>query len=158
MVSLFACGLSAARNSTPESIKADKGQIAGKPIQLGNDQLGLLLPAGINGLASSNGGLVVLAVKAAARSDEALQNNAAAMLSHWTAVLLDYLEADPEVTEQQVVELEWAYFQALRYSQRRARTLHRALARDPDFFVYLLKLIFCLPKTAGLSTPTSLTQ
>jgi hypothetical protein len=28
----------------------DEGQIAGKPVQLGNDKFGLLLPAGLNGL------------------------------------------------------------------------------------------------------------
>jgi transcriptional regulator with XRE-family HTH domain len=94
--------------------------------------------------------LVVLAMKAAARSDEPLQGNDASMFSHWTGVLLDYLEANPDVSEQQVVELEWAYFQALRYSQRRARTLHRALARDPDFFVYLLKLIFLPAEDSGV--------
>ena len=49
--------------------------------------------------------------------------------------------------------LEWNYFQALRYSQRPARTLHRALARDPDFYVYLLKLIFLPAKDSGVEEP-----
>jgi hypothetical protein len=41
----------------------------------------------------------------------------------------------------------------LRYSQRPARSLHRALARDPEFFVYLLKLIFLPAKDSGVVDP-----
>ena len=49
--------------------------------------------------------------------------------------------------------LEWMYFQALRHSPRPARTLHRALARDPEFFVYLLKLIFLPAEDSGIVEP-----
>ena len=94
--------------------------------------------------------LVILVLKAAARSDEQANGNNAAMLSHWVAILLNYLEHDNEVDERDIVSLEWTYFQALRYSQRPARTLHRALARDPEFFVYLLKLIFLPAEDSGV--------
>jgi hypothetical protein len=75
------------------------------------------------------------------------------MLQHWVGILLDYLKTDPEVTEQDVVGLEWIYFQVLRYSQRRPRTLHRALARDPEFFAYLLKLIYLPAADSGVVEP-----
>jgi DNA-binding XRE family transcriptional regulator len=100
-----------------------------------------------------HGALVVRAMRAAAQVDERAEGNDATMLSHWVGILLDYLETDPEVSEQEVVGLEWTYFQALRHSQRQARTLHRALARDPEFFAYLLKLIFLPAKDSGVVEP-----
>jgi hypothetical protein len=100
-----------------------------------------------------NGALVVRAMRAAAQSDERAEGNDATMLSYWVGILLDYLEADPEVSEEEVVQLEWIYFQALRHSQRPARTVHRALARDPEFFAYLLKLIFLPAEDSGVVEP-----
>ncbi len=100
-----------------------------------------------------NGALVVRAMRAAAQSDKRAEGNDATMLSHWVGILLDYLEADPKVSEKEVVQLEWIYFQALRHSQRQARTLHRALARDPEFFAYLLKLIYLPAKDSGIVEP-----
>ena len=100
-----------------------------------------------------NGGLVIRAMHAAAKSDARTEGNEATMLQHWVGILLDYLETDSEVAEQDVVGLEWIYFQVLRYSQRRPRTLHRALARDPEFFAYLLKLIFLPAADSGIVEP-----
>jgi DNA-binding XRE family transcriptional regulator len=97
-----------------------------------------------------SGALVIRALKAAAKSDHKATGNDATMLSHWVGILLNYLESDVEVSDQDIVSLEWMYFQALRYSQRPARTLHRALARDPEFFVYLLKLIFLPAEDSGI--------
>ena len=90
---------------------------------------------------------------AAAKSDERAEGNDATMLQHWVGIILDYLEADPEVTEQEVAGLEWIYFQVLRNSQRPPRTLHRALARDPEFFAYLLKLIYLPAADSGIVEP-----
>ncbi len=99
------------------------------------------------------GGLLVRALRAAAKSEERAEGNAAVMLSHWVGIILDYIEKDPEVSEQEVVGLEWTYFQALRHSQRPPRTLHRALARDPEFFAYLLKLIYLPAEDSGVVEP-----
>lgn len=90
---------------------------------------------------------------AAPKSDEWANGNDATMLQHWVGILLDYLKTDPEVTEQDVVGLEWIYIQVLRYSQRRPRTLHRALARNPEFFAYLLKLIYLPAADSGVIEP-----
>lgn len=99
------------------------------------------------------GPLLVQTLHKAAQSAGPTDSNNTVMLSHWLGIILDYLETTPEVTEQEIVELEWRYFQALRYSQRPARTLHRALARDPDFYVYLLKRIFLPAKDSGVEEP-----
>jgi hypothetical protein len=75
------------------------------------------------------------------------------MVGYWVGVILDYLETVSGVTEQEISGLEWAYFQVLRYSQRPARTLHRALARDPELFVLLLKHIFLPAEDSGVVEP-----
>ncbi len=108
---------------------------------------------GHNIAAKPPGPLLVQTLRKAAQSAAPTDSNNAVMLSYSLGIILDYLETIPEVTEQEIVELEWSYFQALRYSQRPARTLHRALARDPDFYVYLLKLIFLPAKDSGVEEP-----
>ena len=47
-----------------------------------------------------------------------------------------------EGLDQQLVNLEWVYFQALQHSERPARSLHKALSEDPNFFVMLLKALY----------------
>ena len=95
-------------------------------------------------------GLVVQALEAAVREPMPRDGNGASMLGYHVGRLLDRLEADPSVSEDKLVHLEWIYFQALRYSQRPARTLHRALARNPQFFVDLLKTIFLPAAESGV--------
>ena len=116
----------------------------------GRDAVGWL---GHNIKIKPSGTLLIRALRAAAKSDQQASGNDATMLSHWVGVLLDYLETDTEVGDQDLVGLEWMYFQALRHSPRPARTLHRALARDPEFFVYLLKLIFLPAEDSGIVEP-----
>ena len=45
-VSLLACGLSAAMNSIAVHQGGDEGEVAGEAVELGDDELGLVLPAG----------------------------------------------------------------------------------------------------------------
>jgi transcriptional regulator with XRE-family HTH domain len=99
------------------------------------------------------GKLVVRVLHEAAQSDLSQNGNDTVMLGHFVGILLNYLETDPEVSEQQIVGLEWIYFQALRHSQRPPRTLHRALAQDPKFFVHLLKLLFLPAEDSGIIDP-----
>ncbi|OCX69330.1 XRE family transcriptional regulator [Acidithiobacillus thiooxidans] len=108
---------------------------------------------GHNIAAKPPGPLLVQTLRKAAQSAAPTDSNNAVMLSYSLGIILEYLETIPEVTEQEIVELEWSYFQSLRYSQRPARTLHRALARDPDFYVYMLKLIFLPAKDSGVEEP-----
>ena len=100
-----------------------------------------------------SGALLIRVLRAAAKSDQQASGNDATMLSHWVATILNYLETAAGVSDQDIVGLQWMYFQALRYSSRPARTLHRALAHDPEFFVYLLKLIFLPAEDSGLVEP-----
>lgn len=97
--------------------------------------------------------LVIRVMRAASHSGQPPDNNYAAMLSHWLSILLDHIEADAEVSEEEVVQLEWIYFKALRHSQRQAHSLHRALSHDPEFFVQLLKLIFLPAEGSGVVEP-----
>ena len=76
--------------------------------------------------------------------------NEATMFSYHLGRILDRLEGDPSVDGDRLVRLEWVYFQALRYSQRPPRTLHRALARNPGFFVDLIKMIFLPAADSGV--------
>ena len=94
------------------------------------DALGCL---GHNIKSKPSGTLVIRALQAAAKSDQQGSSNDATMLSHWVGILLNYLETAAEVSDQDIVGLEWMYFQALRYSQRPARTLHRALVLQLHF-------------------------
>ena len=97
--------------------------------------------------------LVVRALTAAAKADDAAKGNDATMLSHWVGICLSYLETDPTIPETEIVSLEWVYFQVLRFSERPARTLHRALAKDPTFFTSLLKLIYLPAADSGVTEP-----
>ncbi len=108
---------------------------------------------GHNITAKPPGPLLVQILRKGLQSAEPSDGNNATMLSYWLGIILDYLETAPNVTEQEIVDLEWNYFQALRYSQRPARTLHRALARNPNFFVDLIKLIFLPDKDSGVQEP-----
>lgn len=96
--------------------------------------------------------LLVQTLLRAAKASGSMTRNAV-MVGYWVGVILDYLETVSGVTEQEISGLEWAYFQVLRYSQRPARTLHRALARDPELFVLLLKHIFLPAEDSGVVEP-----
>ena len=97
-----------------------------------------------------SGALLLRALHAAAQESEPTSANDSTMFSYYLGLILDHLEKDPTVSEDHLVNLEWVYFQALRYSQRPARTLHRALARNPQFFVDLIKLIFLPAADSGV--------
>jgi transcriptional regulator with XRE-family HTH domain len=108
-----------------------------------------------------SGALLTRVLKAAAQSDQPpTDGNDSAMFSHFLGAILNHLETDPTVSEDEVIQLEWIYFQALRYSPRRPRTLHRALARNPVFFVDLIKMIFLPAKDSGVneSPPSNMEQ
>lgn len=88
------------------------------------------------------GDLIVRALHAALKDATISAPSNAAMFSHHLGLLLDRIEADPSVDEDEVVALEWSYFQVLRYSPRPPRALQRALARNPDFFALLVKTVW----------------
>lgn len=97
-----------------------------------------------------DGQILIRTLRAAAESDERLEGNDATMFGYYVGLILDRLDEDPDVTEQDIVGLEWIYFQALRHSQRPPRTIQRALARDPELFTYLIRLIYLPAKDSGV--------
>ena len=99
------------------------------------------------------GTLLVQILRKAAHSAAPTDSSKAVKSSYYIGTILDYLETIPDVSEQEIVELEWSYFQALRYSQRPVRTLYRALAHNPDFYVQLLKMIYLPAKDSEIKEP-----
>ena len=69
-VSLLACGLSAAMNSTLLSMSGNERQIAGQAVELGDDELALVLPAGRQGLFKLGAGVALAALDLGMLGDE----------------------------------------------------------------------------------------
>ncbi len=69
-------------------------------------------------------------------------HNDAVMFTYYVGKAFDRLDADHAVNEDEILKLEWIYFHALQHSERPARTLHKALATNPAFFVELLRAVF----------------
>jgi transcriptional regulator with XRE-family HTH domain len=63
------------------------------------------------------------------------------MFSWYVGKMFERLD-QVEGLDSQVADLEWVYFQALQYSERPARSLHKALSEDPAVFVMLLKALY----------------
>jgi hypothetical protein len=66
------------------------------------------------------------------------------MYQHYVQALFKRLDDDPTVSEQEIAGLEWTYYRLLEHTDRPAKQLHRALATDPNFFVYLLGIVYDL--------------
>ena len=64
-----------------------------------------------------------------------------ASLGYRIGELLDRLQAASDVDRDRVAPLEWAYLPLLRFD-RAPKVLHERLARDPEFFVELVSLVF----------------
>ncbi|HLK14040.1 MAG TPA: hypothetical protein VKT78_04480, partial [Fimbriimonadaceae bacterium] len=56
-------------------------------------------------------------------------------------VVMDRLES-LGASEDELAQLEWAYFPALEHSSHTPKALYAALKRDPDFFVDLVSLVY----------------
>lgn len=69
-------------------------------------------------------------------------SNDVAMRAHYVSSAFKRLDADETVPEDELVALEWSYFNVLQHSDRPARTLHKALSMQPKFFVELLSAVF----------------
>jgi hypothetical protein len=57
-------------------------------------------------------------------------------------LLQDLQRRDPPVDETRIARLEWAYINILDGERAAASTLHGSLARNPEFFSDLLKVVF----------------
>ncbi|MGR9209417.1 helix-turn-helix domain-containing protein (plasmid) [Rhizobium leguminosarum] len=78
-------------------------------------------------------------------------NDGVPMLRHYVAQLLKQIEKSTDtIPESQLVALEWAYYHVLQHSERPPRTLHKALAREPEFFMELLKAAYIPDPESGI--------
>ena len=96
---------------------------------------------------------ILIRVLHAAAATEGKGGNDTTMFSYYLGLILDHLEKDSSVAEKDLVQLEWIYFQALRYSQRPPRMLNRAIARNPEFFAQLISMIYSPDKASGVVEP-----
>jgi len=56
--------------------------------------------------------------------------------------LLDLLAGSSDVDENRLAALEWAFLSLIARHERPPKLLHRELARDPDFFAQVVKLVY----------------
>jgi hypothetical protein len=75
------------------------------------------------------------------------------MFSYYIAKLFQGLDAAADVGAREIVELEWAYFHVLQHSERPARTLQKALASNPAFFMQILCAVYVPSKDSGIVEP-----
>jgi DNA-binding XRE family transcriptional regulator len=73
---------------------------------------------------------------------DAIDPNDGVMVPFYVACAFKRLDADETLSEEELVGLEWTYFNVLQHSDRPARTLHKALSIHPQFFVQLLSAVF----------------
>ena len=97
--------------------------------------------------------LLVRALRAAVNDTRPTDSNDTTMFGYSLGLILDYREGSREAGEREIVELEWIYFSALQYSRRPPRSLYRALAREPNLFVDLVKLVYLPEKDSGVEEP-----
>ena len=64
------------------------------------------------------------------------------MQSHYLAQLFHRLDTDGACDRSEIAELEWLFFEDLRFAERKPRHLAEQLARSPEKFVLLVKLAF----------------
>ena len=88
-----------------------------------------------------------LALKTMNQASE--DTNEPVMRLHYLTRILAHLENHPEVSDETLVLLEWYYFHMLRYSERPSPALHRELARNPDFFLQVLTMVFLRDDDGG---------
>lgn len=70
--------------------------------------------------------------------------------------LIKVLQAEPNINQDDLLQIEWAYFPLLNQSQKaRPIFLERKLSSDPDFFCDVIRLIYRSKKEQKTSTETS---
>jgi hypothetical protein len=71
------------------------------------------------------------------------------MFAHYVGEIVERLANDANVAAKDLVEIEWAYFPVLRHSRGAAKSLQKALATFPSFFVQLLGAVYLPDKGAS---------
>lgn len=63
-------------------------------------------------------------------------------LSYDIGELVSFLGASGEIEENRLARFEWYFLPILKHSRHQPKTLHKALAEDPEFFVEVLKWLY----------------
>jgi transcriptional regulator with XRE-family HTH domain len=115
----------------------------------------LELAGGCNEAALPSGLLIRIlkAVAAPTGNDERRRGNDEVMFSFYLANIFRRLDQAKDVDADEMVRLEWIYFQELEHSERPPRTLHKALASHPDFFAELVRAIYSPSPDTGVEEP-----
>ncbi|HPS91024.1 MAG TPA: hypothetical protein PKV33_02605 [Methanothrix sp.] len=71
--------------------------------------------------------------------DDSTENIDWGSMAYEVSELLDLLEASNEIEEAQIGQFEWYFLPLLRNHGRPPKILHKALAKDPEFFAEVLK-------------------
>lgn len=69
-------------------------------------------------------------------------HNEGTMFQHYVGEILEVLDDRDDVTETDMVKLEWAYLAILAHSRRPAKVLLKALSEQPALFVEMLSAVF----------------
>jgi hypothetical protein len=119
---------------------ADRERAARTLVELGHatNALGLLTSAVQHG-GPADPDLVVEALSKATLDFPA---SGLAMFVFYVTNLLTYLDGQPQVDRQRLAQLEWRYLPLLEPHERPTRVLHQELARNPEFFVEVIEMIF----------------
>jgi hypothetical protein len=90
--------------------------------------------------------------------DGPIDPNDGAMVPYYIGCAFKRLDEDASVSEDELVSLEWAYFNVLQHSDRPPRTLNKALSTNPRFFVVLLSAVFSSKDDVPPDDPAVLKQ
>jgi transcriptional regulator with XRE-family HTH domain len=72
------------------------------------------------------------------------------MFQHYVAEILKELDRRNDLPFESVARLEWAYFPLLEHWPKAPNTLHKFLAKSPEFFVDLIKAIYRPAEGSGV--------
>jgi transcriptional regulator with XRE-family HTH domain len=81
------------------------------------------------------------------------ENSDRVMFQHYVTEVLKKLDDAPDVDEQTMLNLEWAYLPLLEYSQRPIKVLKKALVEQPAFFDQILRAVFKPSEDSGIIEP-----
>ena len=120
----------------------DVGYAIRKLIEAGRARHAVSL-AGRDGKAKLTSELLVELLRESVRQPlEDSSGNDATMFQHYVEEILEVLDGRGDVDEKELVSLEWSYLPLLAHSRRPPRVLMKALSREPELFVEMLKAAY----------------
>lgn len=94
--------------------------------------------------------LVSLLQDAVSQKGSDTDTNEPTMFQHYVTEVLKALDRTPDVDDDTMFRLEWAYFALLEHSARPPKVLVKAMTKRPEFFMELLKAVFRPNEDSGI--------